>query len=254
MINDPEITIVDFIDSTNLALKKKAREGAPEGTALIAREQSAGRGRCGRKFFSPRDAGIYFSILLRPREHFASTVTDITPMAGVAAAGAIEKITGKKVGIKWVNDLIYQGKKICGILAEAETDGNGCIDYVVLGIGLNVFMPEGGWPDDIKERAGSLYERTEVDEGIKLDIARETIKRFMELYNKNDRSFINEYKERCITNGRRILVIIGRTKRNALALGIDDECRLLVRYEDDCTCEALSGGEISIRDLLQDSL
>ena len=70
----------------------------------------------------------------------------------------------------------------------------------------------------------------------------------MELYNKNDRSFLDEYKERCITNGRRILVILGKTRRNAKALGIDDECRLLVRYEDDGTCEALSGGEISIRD------
>ena len=267
MANDPEIKIVDFIDSTNLVLKKMAKEGAPEGTAIIAKEQSAGRGRNGRSFFSPKDAGIYFSILLRPKAHDGFAVTDITPMAGVAASEAIEKCTGKKVGIKWVNDLIYREKKICGILAEAEADGKGGLSYAVLGIGLNVFAPKGGWPDDISDRAGSLFERTgnfapraeigemspvsefqqTADDELKLDIANETISRFMEIYRRNDRTFVDEYKKRCITNGRRIVVIIGKSKRNALALGIDDECRLLVRYEDDGSLEALSGGEISIR-------
>ena len=239
--------ILDETGSTNEELKLLAKEGAPEFTAVCARSQTAGKGRRGRSFFSPKDAGVYLSILIRPDMGADFRAGDITCMAAVAVTGAVKNVTGIETGIKWVNDIYLNGKKVCGILAETgSNDPGGGIDFVVLGIGINLFLPEGGYPDDIKDRAGSLLDTGKVDDVLKMRLADEIVSSFRAVYEAGDRSFVDEYRKRCISTDTEVNVISGDIARKAYAYGIDDECRLLVRYEDGQE-EALSYGEISIR-------
>lgn len=130
------ITIEDTLPSTNTILKDAAFRGAPHGEVLVANRQSAGRGRLGRDFFSPAESGVYMSILLRPTLPLSVAAGRITTLAALATARAIARTSGIEVEIKWVNDLLIKGKKVCGILAEAISMGE---EYaIVLGIGINV--------------------------------------------------------------------------------------------------------------------
>ena len=133
-------------DSTNRVAKELARQGAKHGTAVLARRQSAGRGRMERSFFSP-EGGLVLSVILRP-DVPPEDLPLMTPMAATAVWKAVESLTGIRLGIKWVNDLYLEGKKVCGILCE------GAGDAVVVGIGLNLQEPEGGFPPEIN--AGAL--------------------------------------------------------------------------------------------------
>ena len=128
-------------DSTNRVAKELARQGAAHGTAVLAERQTAGRGRMERSFFSP-EGGMYLSAILRP-EIPPEDLLLMTPMAAVAVWKAVEKLTGIRLGIKWVNDLYLEGKKVCGILCERTGDA------VIVGVGLNLKTPEGGFPPEL---------------------------------------------------------------------------------------------------------
>ena len=134
-----DVRFYDSIDSTNTALRALAEEGAKEGTVLLAAQQTAGRGRRGRSFYSPEGTGMYMSILLRPKAP-AQKILRITPAAAVAAAQTFEEISGESANIKWVNDVYMRGRKVCGILTEASITGDG-VRYVIMGIG--VYPPDG---------------------------------------------------------------------------------------------------------------
>ena len=152
-----QIEVVDRLPGTNAALRSRADAGAREGLVLIAQAQSAGRGRGGHSFCSP-PGGLYMSILLRP-EIGARQAVGLTAMAAVAAARAAERLCGVPITIKWVNDLWKNGKKVCGILTEAALDlESGMLDYAVLGLGFNVAAPADGWPEDLRDVAGTLYD------------------------------------------------------------------------------------------------
>ncbi|MFR1266371.1 MAG: biotin--[acetyl-CoA-carboxylase] ligase [Gemmiger formicilis] len=152
-----QIEVVDRLPGTNAALRSRADAGAREGLVLIAQAQSAGRGRGGHSFYSP-PGGLYMSILLRP-EIGARQAVGLTAMAAVAAARAAERLCGVPITIKWVNDLWKNGKKVCGILTEAVLDlESGMLDYAVLGLGFNVAAPADGWPEDLRDVAGALYD------------------------------------------------------------------------------------------------
>ena len=144
------------VTSTNTLLKEMAAKGAPEGTIMIAAEQTAGKGRFDRKFVS-EVCGVYFSIVLRPSIP-ASEALMITTAAAAATAEAVEAVSGRKTGIKWVNDVFIDGKKICGILTEAAfgMEGGG-LDYAVLGIGINVKAPEGGFKGELANIADGVF-------------------------------------------------------------------------------------------------
>ena len=120
--NRLKLRVYNRITSTNTVLKNMAEEGAEEGLCLIAGEQTAGRGRLGRGFYSPPDSGLYMSLLLRPTLQ-AADATAVTACAAVAVAGAIESLAPVKAEIKWVNDIFVEGRKVCGILTEASVDG-----------------------------------------------------------------------------------------------------------------------------------
>lgn len=239
------IEVKKTVTSTNALLKEKAAAGADEGTVLIALSQTAGRGRFTRKFFSPLDSGIYMSILLRPRIS-AENATLITTAAAVAVAEAAENLSGRKTGIKWVNDVLIDGKKICGILTEASLNiESGELDYAVLGIGLNVYEPENGFPDEIKNIAGAIFKERGAGQKSRLEAA--VLESFFKYYEDlSERGFLNAYKERCIVLGKQINVLSQGGSRPATALDIDENCRLHVKYSDGSQT-LLSSGEVSIK-------
>lgn len=142
----------DEVSSTQDVLKAYRRQGiARIGDVVIAQAQRSGRGRYGKSFYSPAMRGIYLSTLLPHRSTELLTVR-----AGAAVLASIERVTGIAADVEWVNDILFRGKKIAGILAESLSDDNNEPDAVVLGIGLNITEPEGGYPEEIAERAGAL--------------------------------------------------------------------------------------------------
>lgn len=233
------------VTSTNALLKKEAASGAPEGTVFIASEQTAGRGRFTRSFFSPDESGIYISILLRP-SLAADQAVLITTAAAVAVAEAAEFFSGQQADIKWVNDVLINGKKICGILTEAAFDSvSAGLEYAILGIGINLYEPKDGFPRELCDIAGAVLKKREAD--IKGRFTAELLKRFFEYYGRlSQKTFLPEYRRRFIAKKCEITVISGDSVRNATALDVDDNCRLHVIYSD-LSEEYLSSGEISIK-------
>lgn len=232
--------------STNALLRERAIQGAPEGTVILANQQTQGRGRLGREFYSPPDTGIYMSLLLRPAGLEPTQAVGITTMAAVAACQAIEALSGKQALIKWVNDILLNGKKVCGILTEASISlENGRLDYAILGLGFNVYPPADGFPPELSEIADSIL-RNQTDEG-KNRLASSFLNHFLEIY-KFDHSgeYAQAYREKSMVIGCPIQVISPAGVRNAYALDVDKNCRLIVRYEDG-TVDQLSSAEISIR-------
>ena len=240
------IAVYKELDSTNALLKKLAASGAGEGTVAVTDCQTGGRGRFGRTFFSPAETGVYLSLLLRPKFK-AEEATMITAAAAVAVAQAIESVTGTAAQIKWVNDVYCAGKKVCGILTEGAFDmESGGMEYAVLGIGVNVTAPEGGFPPELAQRAGAVFEGAAPPETRSRLIA-EILRHFQPLYERlADRLFLDEYRARSFLVGQELDVIAGDTVRSARALAVDDDCHLVVRYEDG-TVASLSSGEVSVR-------
>ncbi len=242
---DFSVHFFDSLPSTNAVLRELAALGAPEGTVVIAGMQTAGRGRLGRSFFSPGDTGLYMSLLLRPKLSPAQTAL-ITPAAAVAVCEALERIPGLNPGIKWVNDIFLNGRKVCGILTEAVLNpAPGGLPSAVLGIGVNVYPPEGGFPGDIADVAGSVV--SEPQPGLRCALASEILNRFRTIYRElPGGSFAGEYRRRCLCLGKRIRILEEGHETRAVALDTDESCRLRVRL-DDGTERILSSGEISVR-------
>lgn len=242
------VRIVEEAVSTNTLVKEEAENGAKEGLVIIAKKQTGGRGRMGRSFHSPENSGLYMSLLLRP-DFCPDETLFITCAAAVAVCRALEKFTDKKMGIKWVNDIYSGGKKICGILTEAAFTPDGKkLSYAVLGIGINLYPPKGGFSPEIKDIAGAVFEK-EIDESIKNEIASAVLCEFLRIYEENDRSaFISEYKSRSVLYGAKVDVLRPNSKKSATVLYIDDDLKLHVAYEDG-TRDALFSGEVSIKKL-----
>ncbi|MBE5949493.1 MAG: biotin--[acetyl-CoA-carboxylase] ligase [Lachnospiraceae bacterium] len=272
---DLNIEIYPILNSTNLTLKEKAASGAPEGTVIIAEEQTMGRGRFGRQFFSPAGTGIYMSMLLRPQLE-PSDSTLITTATAVAVSEAIEEVTGASTAIKWINDIWIKKygsnkyAKICGILTEAAlSSGSRYPDYIILGIGINVFEPENGFPAEISGIAASAIgsdrptknsndtstslaqHDSSCSHNTRNRIIAAVLNKFMALYpNLTKRTFLDEYRRRSVVLGHKINVIENTLRPDvsfsATAVAIDNDCNLIVELEDGTT-EALYSGEISIR-------
>lgn len=239
------IHVENQVTSTNTLVKEAGACGVPEGYVLVANQQTEGRGRYGRSFYSPESTGIYFSILLRPKMEVNEAAT-ITTIAAVSVAKAIQKVTGKEVQIKWVNDLFFQGSKICGILTEGalnmESKG---MDYVVVGIGLNVKLPQDGFPKELELIATSL--ETKGQEESRNRLVAECLNCFFHYYNQlPQRNYVEEYRKRSLILGKEILVMSTENGIPARAIDIDEDCHLLVEYENKKQ-EWLSSGEVSIR-------
>lgn len=233
------------VGSTNDVLRELAAGGAPEGTVAIAGTQTGGKGRLGRSFFSPKDSGLYLSILLRP-DMSALDAVRITTAAAVAVADTAETLSGKRTRIKWVNDVRIDGKKICGILTEASFSlENGGLEYAVVGIGVNACEPEGGFPEEIKDIAGAVF--SEHREDLRCRLAGGIITRFMELYEDlGSEDMLSSYRSRLEWKNDRIRVIRGSEEFECTLIDVDDAYALRVRL-DDGSEKLISSGEITIR-------
>lgn len=243
--NKCNVTVLSKTESTNLLLKSMALNGAQEGSVVVAGEQTAGIGRMGRSFFSPGNTGIYMSILLKPEINPEKSVF-ITTAAAVAVCRALEKNGVKNAGIKWVNDVYTDGKKICGILTQGNIAPQGNkLNFAILGIGINVYSPEKDFPDEIKNIAGAAFK--EKKENLRNKIVADILSCFYELYNDlTDIAYVDEYVKRSIIIGKKVDVFVASQVKPATVTGIDNECRLLVKY-DDGTESVLDSGEVSLK-------
>jgi BirA family biotin operon repressor/biotin-[acetyl-CoA-carboxylase] ligase len=236
------------LESTNKTAKELALSGVEHGTIIMADSQTAGKGRYGRSFFSPPGHGIYMSFILRhtPR-HWDGIPTLVTSFAAVSVCEAIEATTGKAPQIKWVNDIFLDEKKICGILTEAVTDfESGCVQWIVVGIGVNFTAPGTGYPDEIKNTAGSVFSESKPTV-TKNRLAAEIVNRILNFENKCDnKTMLSEYKKRLMMLGQKVVVSGSGEPYEAVAVDIDDIGRLIVR-KDNGEILPLASGEISIR-------
>ena len=233
-------------DSTNLWIKRLAKEGASEGTLALAEFQSAGRGRLGRSWEVPEGTSVMMSILLRPKfePQYAPTLTLVM---GMAVAKAVKSL-GFDVSIKWPNDVVVSHKKICGILTEMGVR-DGKIDYAVIGVGINVNIKE--FPEEMADKATSLY----LESGREFDrsqIPGLVMEAFEEYYEKFaatcDLSGLKEEYESILANYNQPVRVLAKEPYEGVAKGITDGGELLVEKTDG-TIVAVSAGEVSVRGL-----
>ena len=239
-----KIHAFNVVGSTNAVAKEMAANGCAHGTVIIADTQTAGRGRRGRSFYSPPGSGLYISFVLAPGEMGLTALTTVTAAAAVPVCRAITLVSGTEPSIKWVNDVLIDGKKVCGILAEAVSDvSTGEISRIVLGIGVNVYTDV--FPDDIKRTAGSVFNANAAGEKARLAA---------ELINAialsdgwvRGAGIHDEYRQRCTMLGRDITVLLPAESFTARAVDLDSDFRLIVEKSDG-EILALSSGEISVR-------
>ena len=243
------VTAVPSVDSTNNACKRLAAEGAPDGTAILTGCQTAGRGRRGRTFVSP-PGGLYFSVILRPHAK-PEALMHLTAMAAVAAARAVFAVSGVYPDIKWTNDLVLGGKKLCGILTELTVEAEtGTVDSIVAGIGVNVRQRPEDFPPELRTIAGSVRSET----GLEISRARlaaEMVRALDQMYldwQRDPRAYLDDYRARCVTVGRPVRVVRGEDVRTGFAEAVDDDFALVVRWPDG-TRETVTGGDVSVRGL-----
>lgn len=240
------INVRDSVTSTNTVLKAIAEQGGAEGMILIAQQQTQGKGRLGRTFLSPKGTGLYISILLRPKFSAEESLC-ITTAAAVAVAEAIDEATDQHAMIKWVNDVYLRGRKVCGILTEASVDfENSGLNYAIVGIGVNIQEPPGGFAPEIRDVAGALYQG-EVPPGVRTKLAAEIVNRFFGFYTHlTQRPFMKSYRERSLLTGLEVTFAQGESIQEGLVLGVDDEARLRVRLKSGEE-RLFSAGEVNIK-------
>ena len=239
------VHLLPTVTSTNALLREQAEGGAPEGTVLVSGCQSMGRGRLGRSFFSPADTGVYLSILLRPDLDNPGKATTLTTLAALAACRAVTELAGRQAKIKWVNDVFLNGRKVAGILTEASLSmESGAVDYIVLGVGFNLYAPKEGFPPELASIAGAILDAPR-DNG-KNALTAAFLNRFWALY-RNPVGYEAEYKRQCMVLGRDVLVITAQAERPARAVDLDGTCGLIVEYPDG-TRQTLKAGEVRIRE------
>ena len=243
---DVQVQAQTTVDSTNLVAKRMAAAGAPHGSLAAASCQTAGRGRRGRSFLSPAGTGLYLSVVLRSSVSMESAAC-ITAAAAVAVCRALRSVCGDTdARIKWVNDVYQHGKKCCGILTEAAADmESGGVESIVVGIGLNLHTPPGGFPPELANVAGAFFA-----DDVPVPRCRLAAAITNELLCLCDalpaRPFMDEYRALNFVPGRDVLVLQNGTQHPAHAERITDDGHLVVRLPDG-GAEELSFGEVSIR-------
>ena len=237
----------DVIGSTNNKAKELAREGAAEGMLVIADQQSSGKGRLGRIWESPAGTGIWMSLVLRPNilPQYAS---ELTLVAGLSLCEVINEITGLEAKIKWPNDIVVNGKKVCGILTEMSAEMEG-INYIILGVGVNVNMSY--FPETLPYASSLAIEGK--GEYCRRAIIQGFLERFEGDYIKYKKqlsleAFLERYEKSCITLHKKVKLIMGDTEIIADAESISKEGALVVLLEDGTRQEVVSG-EVSVRGL-----
>lgn len=237
----------DTVGSTNELAKELAQKGAEEGTVVIAEEQTKGKGRMGRSWYSPDGRGLWFTIILRP-PICPADAAKLTLVSAVAVAKTIREVTGVYAGIKWPNDVLLDNRKIAGILTEmsAEIDK---VNYLVVGIGINVSLDSNSTPSELQTVAASLegHWTTKVS---RLKLLAETLNNFDRLYrdfiNGNFDKILSAWKEMSVTINRWVKISSLTGVEEGIAFDVDDEGALLLMKQDGSMKRIISG-DISLR-------
>lgn len=236
------------IDSTNTKAKELAGSGAPHGTLVLAGHQTAGRGRLGRSFSSEAGMGVYLSLILRPSCR-PEQLMHLTCAAAVAVCRAVEKAAGIRPGIKWINDLILNRKKLGGILTELSVDpATGLVSHAIVGIGINCGQNKEDFPVPLQDIATSLKMATGRSISPALMAAamvEELAQMDRQLFSEKEQ-LMTAYRENCITLGQQVMLNRADTVRYAKAIDLDENGSLLVMFSDGST-EWIQSGEASIR-------
>lgn len=243
-----DILWFDCIDSTNSYAKELAQKGAPHGTVLIADRQTGGRGRMGRRFESPAGAGVYMSVILRPACK-PEELMHLTCAAAVAACNAVEDAFGFRPGIKWTNDLVFERKKLGGILTELSIDPlNRTVQYAVVGIGINCCQQPEDFPPELRDIAtsASMICKKDVDRNMLSAALIDAFSQISDSLLSEKKAIIQTYARDCITLGQTVQVIHGEDRRPGMAVELDEDGGLVVAYPDG-TAETVQSGEVSIR-------
>ncbi len=241
-----DIRVFQETASTNDVVEKLARDGVKEGVVVFAESQSKGRGRLGRKWISPAGKGLWFSVLLRPHMR-PQAATQLTVAAATAVARAIRQETGLSPEIKWPNDLLLRGKKVCGILTElsAELDH---IKYVILGIGVDVNLSASELPPDVRKTATSL--KLERGQSVnRADLAAAILKELDADYDRvckgGFEALADEWEAQCATIGNNVVINIGDRSIHGRAESLDTDGALLVRTQHG-RLERIIGGDVTL--------
>lgn len=242
-----KIIYLPVTDSTNTQAKRLGEEGAEHGTLVVTQCQTAGRGRRGRSWESP-EGNVYFTFILRPDVE-VSRASMITLVSALALAKAIEKVTGLNTQIKWPNDVVANGKKLCGILTESSTDLE-YINYVVVGIGINVNQTS--FPDELADKASSLFLELghSVNRGAVLGEFLNLFEVYYDIFIKTEdmSGLIDVYNEMLVNCGREVKIIEKDKERILKAIGIDENGGLIVENPEGIR-ESIISGEVSVRGL-----
>ncbi len=245
------------VDSTNNYAKMLAQKGCEDGTVILAERQTQGRGRLGRSWDSMDKKGIWMTVVLRPAVGLED-VQIITLAASVAVASALKKAMDIDAGIKWPNDIVLDGKKVCGILTEMSMEMER-INFLILGIGMNFGHVESDFPEEIRDRATSLGLYLKGKKGLDISgfrrshLVRVILSELEEVYDKINKgkatAVIEEWKKYSVTLGKEVLIKYREEQYTGIAEDIDQNGRLIVKQDDGTIREVLSG-EVSVRGLL----
>lgn len=244
------LLVLEETDSTNLLAKAEVRKGAPGGTVIVADRQTAGRGRLGRTFLSPGDVGVYFSAILRPACP-PQELMHLTCAVAVAMCDAVEASYGFRPGIKWTNDLVYEGKKLGGILTElCLNPKNGLVDAAIVGVGINCRQERSDFDPSIRDMACSA--RMILGKDVDRNRLIGEMIRAMACCDRDLRTgqeeMLRRYRRDCVTLGKEISIVRGEEVRHGVALDLDSDGGLIVRL-DSGEIQTVSSGEVSIRGL-----
>lgn len=244
-----QVERLETVDSTSSYLRRKAAQGAPHGLAVIAREQTGGRGRFGRSFHSAPGLGLYLSVLLRP-SFPAALAPMLTPWTAVAVCRAVEGLTGLRPQIKWINDVLLGEKKLCGILTEGDIAPDGSLNWVILGIGVNISQRPEDLPPEVAGLATSLAQHlpTPPDRDALADTLLRELDRMYAAFPREKEDYLAAYRARCSTPGRPVRVLSAGESREGFALEINEDFALTVRFPDG-SVKSLDSGEVSVRNL-----
>lgn len=231
----------DSVDSTNAIARKIAEEGKEEGTVVFAKMQKRGKGRLDREWFSPK-GGLWLSIILRP-DIKPSEATRLTLMAGVAVARTLRSLYNLDAKIKWPNDVLINGKKVCGILTEARSLDNR-MDYVILGIGINANFDLKDLSEEIRNLSTTLRDEIGKDLVLKklfLSLLMQFDKYYEILKIGNTNKILSEWKKLSDTLGRRVKMITLKETIEGIALDVDDMGALIIKTDDNKEQQFLAG-------------
>jgi len=241
-----EVLYFDTIDSTNTKAQELAEKGYPSGTLVVADKQEAGKGRRGRSWVSPSGTGIFMTLMIKPDIN-PNNASMLTLVAALAVAKAITSVTGEEALIKWPNDIVINGKKVCGILTEMNAQFD-YINHIVVGIGINVHNES--FPEEISQMASSLMIEAGGKRFHRAQIIAETMSYFEQYYDtflktQDLSALVREYDELLVNRNKSVRVLDPKEPFDGKAMGITPKGELIVDTWE--SRKLVSSGEVSVR-------